>query len=325
METIGAPLKPSLAPSSRINILGCHFVSSSGSRIRPPVAVSPLILALITLYTRPFCDNRDLNSSGQLSVSAIPQPALRLSPRITIFPALTFMGNNKANSTRNRRNMEPIVTADDVSRQVKTPDGELSILDRITLTVMPGDAVAITGPSGSGKSTLLALLAGLEDPTRGSVHLLGKELGILNQDEKAALRAGNVGFVFQTFHLLAGLSAIENVEIALELAGYDNTRPVAADLLDRVGLTERVNHYPSQLSGGEQQRVALARAFAVNPKVLFADEPTGNLDAASSGLIADLFFDLRQQFGSALLLVTHDASLADRCDRILTLGVGGRL
>ena len=221
--------------------------------------------------------------------------------------------------------MEPIVTADDVSRQVKTPDGELSILDGITLTVMPGDAVAITGPSGSGKSTLLALLAGLEDPTRGSVHLLGKELGILNQDEKAALRAGNVGFVFQTFHLLTGLSAIENVEIALELAGYDNTRPVAADLLDRVGLTERVNHYPSQLSGGEQQRVALARAFAVNPKVLFADEPTGNLDAASSGLIADLFFDPRPQFGSALLLVTHDAALADRCDRILTLGVGGRL
>jgi len=221
--------------------------------------------------------------------------------------------------------MKPIVTADDVSRQVKTPDGDLSILDGITLTVMPGDAVAITGPSGSGKSTLLALLAGLEDTTRGSVHLLGKELGILTQDEKAALRAGNVGFVFQTFHLLAGLSAIENVEIALELAGYDNTRSAAADLLDRVGLTERVNHYPSQLSGGEQQRVALARAFAVNPKVLFADEPTGNLDAASSGIIADLFFDLRQQFGSALLLVTHDASLADRCDRILTLGVGGRL
>ena len=141
--------------------------------------------------------------------------------------------------------MEPIVTADDVSRQVKTPDGDLSILDGITLTVMPGDAVAITGPSGSGKSTLLALLAGLEDPTRGSVHLLGKELGILNQDEKAALRAGNVGFVFQTFHLLTGLSAIENVEIALELAGYDNTRPVAADLLDRVGLTARVNHFLS--------------------------------------------------------------------------------
>ena len=190
---------------------------------------------------------------------------------------------------------------------------------------MPGDAVAIVGPSGSGKSTLLGLLAGLEEPSGGSVQLLGKELSMLSQDEKAALRAGNVGFVFQTFHLLAGLTAIENVEIALELAGDNQPRLAAADLLDQVGLSERVNHYPSQLSGGEQQRVALARAFAVNPKVLFADEPTGNLDATSSSLIADLFFNLRQQYGSALLLVTHDDVLANRCDRILTLGIGGRL
>lgn len=190
---------------------------------------------------------------------------------------------------------------------------------------MPGDAVAIVGPSGSGKSTLLGLLAGLEEPSGGSVQLFGKELSTLSQDEKAALRAGNVGFVFQTFHLLEGLTAIENVEIALELAGDKHTRLAAADLLDQVGLSERVNHYPSQLSGGEQQRVALARAFAVNPKVLFADEPTGNLDATSSSLIADLFFNLRQQYGSALLLVTHDEVLANRCDRILTLGVGGRL
>ena len=190
---------------------------------------------------------------------------------------------------------------------------------------MPGDAVAIVGPSGSGKSTLLGLLAGLEEPSGGSVQLFGKDLSTLSQDEKAALRAGNVGFVFQTFHLLAGLTAIENVEIALELAGDKHTRLAAADLLDQVGLSERVNHYPSQLSGGEQQRVALARAFAVNPKVLFADEPTGNLDATSSSLIAGLFFNLRQQYGSALLLVTHDEVLANRCDRILTLGVGGRL
>ena len=190
---------------------------------------------------------------------------------------------------------------------------------------MPGDAVAIVGPSGSGKSTLLGLLAGLEEPSGGSVQLFGKELSTLSQDEKAALRAGNVGFVFQTFHLLEGLTAIENVEIALELAGDKHTRLAAADLLDQVGLSERVNHYPSQLSGGEQQRVALARAFAVNPKVLFADEPTGNLDATSSSLIAGLFFNLRQQYGSALLLVTHDDVLADRCDRILTLGIGGRL
>ena len=190
---------------------------------------------------------------------------------------------------------------------------------------MPGDAVAIVGPSGSGKSTLLGLLAGLEEPSGGSVQLFGKELSTLSQDEKAALRAGNVGFVFQTFHLLEGLTAIENVEIALELAGDKHARLAAADLLDQVGLSERVNHYPSQLSGGEQQRVALARAFAVNPKVLFADEPTGNLDATSSSLIAGLFFNLRQQYGSALLLVTHDEVLANRCDRILTLGVGGRL
>ena len=199
------------------------------------------------------------------------------------------------------------------------------ILDRVSLQVMPGDAVAIVGPSGSGKSTLLGLLAGLEEPSGGSVQLFGKELSTLSQDEKAALRAGNVGFVFQTFHLLEGLTAIENVEIALELAGDNHTRLAAADLLDQVGLSERVNHYPSQLSGGEQQRVALARAFAVNPKVLFADEPTGNLDATSSSLIAGLFFNLRQQYGSALLLVTHDDALANRCDRILTLGIGGRL
>ncbi len=199
--------------------------------------------------------------------------------------------------------MEPIVTADDVSRQVKTPDGELSILDGITLTVMPGDAVAITGPSGSGKSTLLALLAGLEDPTRGSVHLLGKELGLLNQDEKAALRAGNVGFVFQTFHLLAGLSAIENVEIALELAGYDHTRPAAADLLDRVGLTQLVQHYPSQLPGVEQQRVALAKALAVYLKVLFADVPTRYFGAARRVHFVDLILTLLLYLGIVLMML----------------------
>ncbi|HJL57550.1 MAG TPA: ABC transporter ATP-binding protein, partial [Arenicellales bacterium] len=193
--------------------------------------------------------------------------------------------------------MEPIVTANNLSRQVKTADGELTILDEIELSVMPGDAVAITGPSGSGKSTLLGLLAGLEDPSRGSIRLLGHELSELNQDEKAALRAGNVGFVFQAFYLLNGLTAIENVEIALELAGRDHQREAAAELLERVGLAERMNHYPPQLSGGEQQRVALARAFAVNPRVLFADEPTGNLDTASSELVADLFFDLRLQYG----------------------------
>ena len=190
---------------------------------------------------------------------------------------------------------------------------------------MPGEVVAITGPSGSGKTTLIGLLAGLEMPTSGSVCLLGQELSDLTEDQKAALRAGNVGFVFQAFHLIRSLNAVENVELALELAGSKNQRMNARELLQQVGLGSRLNHYPAQLSGGEQQRVALARAFAVQPGVLFADEPTGNLDASNSDVVADLFFDLRHRYGSALLLVTHDPALAERCDRILTLGPGGRL
>ena len=201
----------------------------------------------------------------------------------------------------------------------------MTILDQVDLAVMPGEVVAITGPSGSGKSTLIGLLAGLETPTSGSVCLLGQELSNLTEDQKAALRAGNVGFVFQAFHLIRSLTAVDNVELALELAGTKNQRTNARELLRQVGLGARLKHYPAQLSGGEQQRVALARAFAVQPGVLFADEPTGNLDASNSDVVADLFFDLRQRYGSALLLVTHDPALAERCDRILTLGPGGRL
>ena len=221
--------------------------------------------------------------------------------------------------------MTPILTAKKLSRQVQTPDGPLTILAQVDLAVMPGEVVAITGPSGSGKTTLIGLLAGLEMPTSGSVCLLGQELSDLTEDQKAALRAGNVGFVFQAFHLIRSLNAVENVALALELAGSKNQRMNARELLQQVGLGSRLNHYPAQLSGGEQQRVALARAFAVQPGVLFADEPTGNLDASNSDVVADLFFDLRQRYGSALLLVTHDPALAERCDRILTLGPGGRL
>ncbi|MEC9330613.1 MAG: ATP-binding cassette domain-containing protein [Pseudomonadota bacterium] len=221
--------------------------------------------------------------------------------------------------------MMPILTAKKLSRQVQTPDGPLTILDQVDLAIMPGEVVAITGPSGSGKSTLIGLLAGLETPTSGSVCLLGQELSLLTEDQKAALRAGNVGFVFQAFHLIKGLTAVENVELALELADSKDQRQNARHLLEQVGLGARLKHYPAQLSGGEQQRVALARAFAVHPGVLFADEPTGNLDASNSEIVADLFFDLRRRYGSALLLVTHDPALAGRCDRILTLGAGGRL
>ena len=202
--------------------------------------------------------------------------------------------------------MLPILTAKKLSRQGQTPDGPLTILDQVDLAIMPGEVVAITGPSGSGKSTLIGLLAGLETPTSGSVCLLGQELSLLTEDQKAALRAGNVGFVFQAFHLIKGLTAVENVELALELADSKDQRQNARHLLEQVGLGARLKHYPAQLSGGEQQRVALARAFAVHPGVLFADEPTGNLDASNSEIVADLFFDLRRRYGSALLLVTHD-------------------
>jgi len=202
-------------------------------------------------------------------------------------------------------------------------DGEvLHILSAIDMRVNAGEAVAILGPSGSGKSTLLGLLAGLDQPTRGQVSLLGQSLGDMSEDERAALRAGRVGFVFQSFQLLAGMTALENVALPLQLGGHSGARQQAQQLLEEVGLGERLTHLPRQLSGGEQQRVALARAFAGEPEVLFADEPTGNLDAASGERIAELLFRLRDRAGSTLVLVTHDLQLARRCDRILRLNAG---
>ena len=203
------------------------------------------------------------------------------------------------------------------------PDGKvLDILSAIDMRVNAGEAVAILGPSGSGKSTLLGLLAGLDTPTHGEVVLLGETLSQLDEDQRAALRAGRVGFVFQSFQLLPGMTAIENVALPLQLSGKTNARSAAATLLQDVGLGERLTHLPRQLSGGEQQRVALARAFAGDPAVLFADEPTGNLDAASGERITDLMFRLRDRAGSTLLLVTHDLQLARRCDRVLRLNAG---
>lgn len=198
----------------------------------------------------------------------------------------------------------------------------LDILSAIDLAVNAGEAVAVLGPSGSGKSTLLGLLAGLDQPSSGEVSLLGRALGTLDEDERAELRAGRVGFVFQSFQLLPGMTALENVALPLQIGGKAGARPQAESLLDEVGLGERLHHLPRQLSGGEQQRVALARAFAGDPEVLFADEPTGNLDAASGERVMDLLFDLRDRVGSTLLLVTHDQALASRCDRILQLDAG---
>lgn len=199
---------------------------------------------------------------------------------------------------------------------------ELAILQDISLEVMPGEAVAIVGASGSGKSTLLGLLAGLDTPSEGSVELDGVDLFALDEDGRAALRARLLGFVFQSFQLLPPLNALENVMLPLELAGDLRAAHLAEEMLARVGLAERLRHYPKTLSGGEQQRVALARAFVKRPKLLLADEPTGNLDAATGAAVIDLMFELNAERGTTLLLVTHDEAIAGRCARRIRLVAG---
>lgn len=208
-------------------------------------------------------------------------------------------------------------------KQVSDASGVLDILDDVSFTVLQGQSVAITGASGSGKSTLLGLLAGLDQPSSGEVQLLGQSLSLLNEDGRAAFRARNVGFVFQSFQLLPNLNAIENVMLPLELAGAPAEEP-ARQMLSRVGLGARLYHYPSTLSGGEQQRVSIARAFVQRPVLLFADEPTGSLDETTGSTIIDLMFELAKQQNTTLVLVTHDPTLAARCDRQLVLH-GGRV
>ncbi len=198
----------------------------------------------------------------------------------------------------------------------------LTVIDDVHFEVQEGDTCAIVGPSGSGKTTLLGLCAGLDQPTSGDVELCGRDLTPLDEDERAEVRNRNVGFVFQTFRLLPTLTAVENVMVPAELRGSADPRTRAADLLDEVGLGDRLDHYPSQLSGGEQQRVAMARAFINKPRVLFADEPTGNLDAETAGRIEDLLFDLNETAGTTLVLVTHDEELAAQTERILRLRGG---
>jgi putative ABC transport system ATP-binding protein len=219
----------------------------------------------------------------------------------------------------------PVVEARQLMKSVTGPEGTLDILDGVDLRVNADEAVAILGASGSGKSTLLGLLAGLDQPSGGDVCLLGKSLADLDEDARAGLRAGCVGFVFQSFQLLPALTALENVMLAVELAPADQGRAAysaAREALERVGLAERMGHYPAQLSGGEQQRAAIARAFAIQPTVLFADEPTGNLDQDTGAHVVDLLFSLKASHGTALVLVTHDQSLASRCERRFLLDKG---
>ena len=199
---------------------------------------------------------------------------------------------------------------------VQAPGGQLDILNDISLDLNVSETLAIVGASGSGKTTLLGLLAGLERPTSGDIWLAGEHLNRLDENERARLRRRRVGFVFQSFHLLPSLTALENVMLALEIAGFDRPRERATEALDQVGLSHRIKHYPRQMSGGEQQRVAIARAFAGDPTILFADEPTGNLDRNTGESIARLLFDINKEHGTALVLVTHDLNLARRCKRI---------
>ncbi|MNF81213.1 Lipoprotein-releasing system ATP-binding protein LolD [compost metagenome] len=217
-----------------------------------------------------------------------------------------------------------ILDARNLSKVVPSAEGELTILHDLSLSLAKGDSLAIVGSSGSGKSTLLGLLAGLDLPSNGDVLLAGRSLSNLDEDERARVRAEHVGFVFQSFQLLDNLNALENVMLPLELEGQRDARARARHLLDRVGLGQRLSHYPRQLSGGEQQRVAIARAFAAEPDVLFADEPTGNLDSHTGERISDLLFQLNQERGTTLVLVTHDERLAHRCRRLIRLE-GGRL
>ena len=215
-----------------------------------------------------------------------------------------------------------MLIAQQVTREYRSGDQNLAVLKDVSFTVEQGDFVAIVGPSGSGKTTLLGLLAGLDTPTRGKVILDGHDLTTMSENERARLRGEKVGFVFQTFQLIPTLTARENIAVPLELQGNAGASDRAGDLLEKVGLQERGHHFPMQLSGGEQQRVALARAFANSPRILFADEPTGNLDAITGGRVFDLLTTLNRESGSTIILVTHDANLAGRASRVIRLSDG---
>ena len=232
------------------------------------------------------------------------------------------MNTNPKPSTQAPTIRNHVLRAENLCKQVSSPEGTLTIVDEVSLDILAGESVAVTGPSGAGKSTLLALLAGLDVPTRGRVLLEGQDLTQLDEDGRARLRAQRVGFVFQSFHLIPALTALENVMLPLELAGRRDARRAAAETLQRVGLKERTGHYPRQLSGGEQQRVALARAFVTQPAVLFADEPTGNLDTVTGARVGELLFELNANAHTTLVLVTHDRELAARCARMVKMEAG---
>ena len=217
---------------------------------------------------------------------------------------------------------DSILEVKNITKEVNSPEGILTIIKGINLSIASGDVASIVGPSGSGKTTLLAIMAGLDLPTNGSVQLLGSEITSLDEDKRSQIRGKDVGFVFQSFHLLPRLSALDNVMLPLEISGSENAQEKANDALARVGLEKRVQHFPNQLSGGEKQRVAIARAMVNNPKILFADEPTGNLDKSSSIAVSELLFSVNQSMDTTLVIVTHDLTLADQCNTLHELAEG---
>jgi len=229
---------------------------------------------------------------------------------------MTFMNNPES------KNKTFALEAENLVKTVSSPAGLLTILDQVSLQVSHGERIAVIGASGAGKSTLLGLLAGLDLPTSGRVWLAGNELTALDEDGRAAVRANEVGFVFQSFHLIQSLTALENVMLPLELANHDHPREAAQTALRSVGLGQRADHYPRQLSGGEKQRVAIARAYVIQPTVLFADEPTGNLDQKTGETVIEILFRMNREYGTTLVLVSHDLALARRCDRIIQMEAG---
>ncbi len=248
---------------------------------------------------------------------------LRSGPAAMV-PVATSQRHRTNTEFMNRENVtnNTVLRSEALSKEVSSPEGRLTILDNVSLAIRAGESVALVGVSGAGKTTLLSLLAGLDRPSSGRVWLCGEELTAMDEDGRARLRGRHVGFVFQSFHLVPSLTALENVMLPLELAGAADARERALEALDNVGLVPRRSHYPKQLSGGEKQRVAIARAFITRPAVLFADEPTGNLDTASGQRVAELLFDLNRQSGTTLVLVTHDRELAGRCSRVLEMEAG---
>ena len=250
-------------------------------------------------------------NDGMLRASAIPSPILTAS--VSKSSISNQMPNQKSKF---------IVRVENLTKRVSTAEAELVIVNGANFNVDAGDTIAVVGASGSGKSTLLGLMAGLDSPTEGKVFINDEDLFALDEDGRAKLRGRLVGFVFQSFQLLPSLTALENVMLPLELGGITDAASRARSILDRVGLSARVKHYPKQLSGGEQQRVAIARAFVTEPKLLFADEPTGNLDAKTGRVMIDLLFELNRERGTTLILVTHDLDLASRCGRRLHIDDG---